>query len=41
MKKFWKIGGISLGALIGLVLVVVSVAVWMVFTPSRLTPIVR
>ena len=41
MKKFWKIVGISLGALIGLVLVVVSVAVWMVFTPSRLTPIVR
>ena len=41
MKKFGKIVGISLGALIGLVLVVVSVAVWMVFTPSRLTPIVR
>jgi hypothetical protein len=41
MKKFWKIVGISLGALIGLVLVMVSVAVWMVFTPSRLTPIVR
>ena len=41
MKKFWKIVGISLGALIGLVLVVVSVVVWMVFTPSRLTPIVR
>ena len=41
MKKFWKIVGISSVALIGLVLVLVSVAIWMVFTPSRLTPIVR
>ena len=41
MKKFWKIVGISSVALIGLVLVLVSVVIWMVFTPSRLTPIVR
>ncbi len=41
MKRFWKIFGITLGAIVGVVLIVVCVAVWLIFTPSRLTPIVR
>lgn len=41
MKKFWKIFGITLASLIGVVLIVVLVAVYVVFTPARLTPIVR
>ena len=41
MKRFWKIFGITLGAIVGVVLIVVCVAVWLVFTPARLTPIVR
>lgn len=41
MKKGWKIALISLGSLLGLVLIVVAVALWLVFTPSRLTKIVN
>lgn len=41
MKKGWKITLISLGSLLGLVVIVVAVALWLVFTPSRLTPIVN
>ena len=41
MKRFWKIFGITLGAIIGVVLIVVCVAIWLIFTPARLTPIVR
>ena len=41
MKRIWKIFGITLGAIIGVVLIVVCVAVWLIFTPARLTPIVR
>ena len=41
MKKGWKIALISLGSLLGLVLVVVTVALWLVFTPARLTSIVN
>lgn len=41
MKKGIKIACISLASLVGLVLIVVGVLVWVVFTPSRLTPIVR
>ncbi|MBP3763694.1 MAG: AsmA family protein [Bacteroidales bacterium] len=41
MKKGWKITLISLGSLLGLVVVVVAVALWLVFTPSRLTKIVN
>ena len=41
MKKGWKIALISLGALLGLVVIVVLVALWLVFTPSRLTGIVN
>ena len=41
MKKALKIFGIALGSLIGVVLLVVGAAIWVVFTPERLTPIVR
>ena len=41
MKRFWKIFGITLGTIVGLLLIVVCVAIWLIFTPSRLTPIVR
>lgn len=41
MKKGWKIALISLGSLLGLVIVVVVVACWLIFTPSRLTAIVN
>ncbi|MCQ2345484.1 MAG: hypothetical protein MJZ82_01805 [Paludibacteraceae bacterium] len=41
MKRFFKIAGITLGSLVGLVLIVACIAVWIVFTPKRLTPIVR
>lgn len=41
MKKGWKIALISLGSLLGLVVVTVLVALWLVFTPSRLTKIVN
>lgn len=41
MKKFWKIFGITLGSLVGVILLVVGIVVGIVFTPKRLTPIVR
>ncbi len=41
MKKGWKISLISLGSLLGLVVVVVVVACWLIFTPARLTSIVN
>ena len=41
MKKGWKIALISLGSLLGLLLIVVVVACWLLFTPSRLTSIVN
>ena len=41
MKRFWKILGITLGSLVGVVLAAVCIAVYVVFTPRRLTPIVR
>ncbi len=41
MKRFWKIFGITLGAIVGVLLIVVCVAIWLIFTPARLTPIVR
>lgn len=40
MKKFWKIFAISLSSLTGIALIAVIVALWLVFTPARLTPIV-
>ena len=41
MRKFLKIAGIALASLLGLVLVVAGVLVYWVFTPERLTPVVR
>ena len=41
MKKALKIAGITLGSLLGLLVIAVAIVVWLVFTPSRLTPIVR
>lgn len=41
MKKALKISAISLGSLLGLIVIVVGVALWIVFTPSRLTSMVN
>lgn len=41
MKKTLKIVGITLLSIIGVVLIVASVAIWIVFSPEKLTPIVR
>ena len=41
MKKVLKIFGITILSLLGLAMIVVFIAIWLVFTPARLTPIVR
>ena len=41
MNKGWKIAVITLGSLVGLAVVVVAVALWLVFTPAQLTKIVN
>ena len=41
MKRFFKIIGITLGSLFALFIVVAAIAVWWVFTPDKLTPVVR
>ena len=41
MKKAFKIFGITLGSIILLLALVIGFALWVVFTPERLTPIVR
>lgn len=41
IKKGWKITWIALGSLLGLLVVTVVVALWLVFTPSKLTKIVN
>ena len=41
MKKALKIFGITLSSILGLILLVIGAAIWVVFTPERLTPIVR
>jgi hypothetical protein len=41
MKKFIKIFFISLLSLLGVLIIAVSVVIWIVFTPERITPIVR
>lgn len=41
MKKGWKIALISLGSLLGLIVITLVVACWLLFTPARLTPIVN
>ena len=41
MKKFFKIFFISLGSLVLFLAIVIGIALFIVFTPERLTPIVR
>jgi hypothetical protein len=41
MKKFIKIFFVSLLSLLGILIVAVSVVIWIVFTPERITPIIR
>ncbi len=41
MKKSFKVFFISLGSLIVLIAIIICIALWIVFTPERLTPIVR
>lgn len=41
MKKGWKIVLLSLGTLLGLVVIAVVVLCWLLFTPARLTAIVN
>ena len=41
MKKPLKITLISLGSLVGLILLTIIIACWLVLTPARLTSIVR
>ena len=41
MKKALKISGITLASLLGVVLIAALMAVYVVFTPERLTPIVK
>ena len=41
MRKFWKVLLITALSLVSVLIVTVCVASWLVFTPERLTPIVR
>jgi hypothetical protein len=41
MKKFIKIFFISLLSLLGVLIIAISILIWIVFTPERLTPVVR
>jgi hypothetical protein len=41
MKKFIKIFFISLLSLLGVLIVAICIVIWIVFTPARITPIVR
>lgn len=41
IKKGWKITWISLGSFLGLVLLLLGIALWLVFTPSQLTKLVN
>lgn len=41
MKKFWKIFAITLASCLAVVVIVVAVALYVVLTPKRLTPIVN
>lgn len=41
MKRFWKIFGITLGSLTAVIIIAALVAIYLIFTPERLTPIVR
>lgn len=41
MKKTLKITGITLLSLLALILIIAAIACWLIFTPTRLTPIVN
>ena len=41
MKKALKVLGITLGSVVGIILLAIGLAIWVVSTPERLTPIVR
>jgi len=41
MKKFIKIFFVSLLSLVGVLIIAVCIVIWIVFTPARITPIVR
>ena len=41
MKKFGKIFLITLVSLLGVLIITISIVLWLVFTPERLTPIIR
>ena len=41
MKRKHKIWCISIASILGLIVLVVGLAIWVIFTPERLTPIVR
>ena len=41
MKKFIKIFFISLLSLLGVLILAISIVIWIVFTPARITPIIR
>src|SRR5450759_4219388 len=41
MKKFIKIFIISLLSLLGVLIVAISIVIWIVFTPARITPVIR
>ncbi|MFW9952423.1 MAG: AsmA family protein, partial [Candidatus Thorarchaeota archaeon] len=41
MKKLLKVSLIFLASLLGLIIATISIIVWLVFTPEKLTPIIR
>jgi hypothetical protein len=41
MKNFIKIFSISFLSLLGVMIIAISIVIWIVFTPARITPIVR
>jgi hypothetical protein len=41
MKKFWKVFFITVLSLLSVLIVTICIVSWLVFTPERLTPIVR
>ena len=41
IRKGWKITWITLGSLLGVIVLTVTVALWLIFTPSKLTKIVN
>ncbi len=41
MKKFWKIFFLTILSLLSLLIITIGIVSWLVFTPERITPIVR